>query len=196
MSTNEELTKYIRQFKIMSDEEACELSACFKEVRVKKKQFIVQPDFTAKCRNFIIKGAMRAYVIGEKGEEHTILLGIENWWITDYDSYINQQPASMFVVAIEDCTLMQLPYEKEQELKRSNHKYETFFRIRAEMGHAFQQQRLISNLTLSAEERYNSFCENYPLLVQRVPQYALASYLGMSTEFLSRIRSKNRKKLS
>ena len=196
MPENDKLAKYIQQFGIMTDEDACKLSSCFKEVKVKKKQFIVQPDFTAKTRNFIVKGSMRAYVIGQKGEEHTILLGIENWWITDYDSYINQQPASMFVVAMEDSTLLQLPFEKEQELKSSNHKYETFFRIRAEMGHAFQQKRLIDNLTLSAEDRYKSFSESYPLIVQRVPQYTLASYLGMSTEFLSRIRGKNRKRSS
>jgi CRP-like cAMP-binding protein len=194
MLANDKLAKYIQQFGIMTDEDACKLSSYFKEVKVKKKQFIVQPNFVARHRTFIAKGAMRAYVIGEKGEEHTILLGVENWWITDYDSYIHQQPASMFVVAMEDTTLLQLPFEKEQELKKTNHRYETFFRIRAEMGHAFQQKRLIANLTLSAEDRYRSFTEDYPLIAQRVPQYTLASYLGMSTEFLSRIRSKNRKR--
>ncbi len=193
MPENDILTKYIQEFGIMTDEEACYLSSCFKVAKVKKKQFIVQPEFTAKTRNFIVKGSFRAYVIGEKGDERTILLGIENWWITDYDSYIFQQPASMFVVALEDSTLLQLPFEKEQELKNSNHRYETFFRIRAEMAHAYQQQRLIASLTLSAEERYNAFAEKYPLIVQRVPQYVLASFLGMTTEFLSRIRSKKRK---
>ncbi|MEO6979382.1 MAG: Crp/Fnr family transcriptional regulator [Mucilaginibacter sp.] len=193
MPENDKLTKYIQEFGIMTDEEACYLSSCFKVAKIKKKQFIVQPNFTAKTRNFIVKGAMRAYVIGEKGDEHTILLGIENWWITDYDSYIYQQPASMFVVAMEDSTVLQLPFEKEQELKKANHSYEAFFRIRAEMAHAYQQQRLIASLTLSAEERYNAFAEKYPLIVQRVPQYVLASFLGMTTEFLSRIRSKKRK---
>jgi len=196
MPANDKLTTYIQEFEVMTDDEARILSSCFKEAIVKKKQFIVQPGFTAKTRNFIATGAMRAYVNGEKGEEHTILLGIENWWITDYDSYIFQQPASMFVVALEDSIILQLPFEKEQELKKSNHNYEAFFRVRAEMGHAFQQKRLIANLTLSAEERYKSFSEDYPLIVQRVPQYTLASYLGMSTEFLSRIRSKARKKTS
>jgi len=193
MSENDKLTKYIQEFGIMTDEEACYLSSCFKVVKVKKKQFIVQPNFTAKTRNFIVKGSFRAYVIGQKGDEHTILLGIENWWITDYDSYIYQQPASMFVVALEDSTVLQLSFEKEQELKKASHCYEAFFRIRAEMAHAYQQQRVIANLTLSAEERYHAFAERYPLIVQRVPQYVLASFLGMTTEFLSRIRSKKRK---
>jgi CRP-like cAMP-binding protein len=194
MPVNDSLIKYIQEFEVMTEEEACILSSYFKEAKIKKKQFIVQPGFTAKTRNFIAKGAIRAYVIGEKGEEHTILLGIENWWINDYDSYIHQQPASMFVVALEDSIILQLPFEKEQELKKSNHNYEAFFRVRAEMSYAFQQKRLIDSLTLSAEERYNSFAATYPLIVQRVPQYTLASYLGMSTEFLSRIRSKARKK--
>jgi CRP-like cAMP-binding protein len=96
----------------------------------------------------------------------------------------------MFVVAIEDSTILQIDYEKEQELKQLNHKFESFFRIVAERGLASQQRRIISNLTQTAEERFENFASKYPQIVQRIPQYALASYLGMTTEFLSRIRNK------
>ena len=96
----------------------------------------------------------------------------------------------MFVVALEDSIILEISYEKEQALKEQNHKFETFFRIRAERTAAYMQQRIISNLTQNAEERYAHFMEKYPQIVQRVPQYALASYLGMTTEFLSRIRNK------
>jgi len=131
-----------------------------------------------------------AYVVADNGQNHTITFAIEDWWITDYNSYIFQQPATMFVVALEETTILQIDHESEQELKRSSHKLETFFRIMAERGLASQQRRIISNLTLSAEERYENFAGKYPQIVQRVPQYALASYLGMTTEFLSRIRNK------
>ena len=185
-----EIIDYIKKFVRLTEDEAKKFSDAFKEVKIKKRQFIVQPNFIAKHRNYVIKGAFRAYVVAEEGHDHTITFAIDDWWITDYNSYIFQKPASMFVVAIEDSIILQLDFDKEQELKSSNHKFETFFRIVAERGLAFQQRRVVSNLTQTAEERYESFLTKYPQIVQRFPQYALASYLGMTTEFLSKIRNK------
>ncbi len=190
------ITSYIDKFVKLTEEEKELFSSCFKEVKIKKRQFIVQPNFIAKHRQYVLKGAFRAYVVADEGQEHTITFAIDDWWITDYNSYIFQQPATMFVVALEDSIILQLDYEKEQELKLQNHKFETFFRIMAERGLAAQQRRIISNLTQTAEERYETFSNKYPQIVQRVPQYALASYLGMTTEFLSRIRNKRVSKKS
>lgn len=190
------IASYIDKFVKLTDEEKEIFSSCFKEVKIKKRQFIVQPNFTAKHRHYVLKGAFRAYVVADEGQDHTITFAIDDWWITDYNSYISQQPATMFVVALEDSIILQIDYEKEQELKKQNHKFETFFRIIAERGLAAQQRRIISNLTQTAEERYENFSNKYPQIVQRVPQYALASYLGMTTEFLSRIRNKRVSKKS
>jgi CRP-like cAMP-binding protein len=184
-----QILEYVQKLVQLTDVEKKLFSAAFKEVKIKKRQFIVQPNFIAKCRYFVIKGALRAYVVGDEGVEHTVQLAIEEWWISDYSSYIYQQPADMFVIALEDCILMQLSFEEEQKLKALNHKFETFFRIIAERSTAFMQRRLIINLTKTAEERYNDFIKKYPLLVQRIPQYVIASYLGMTTQFLSRIRN-------
>lgn len=185
----ENITKYIETFVKLTDEEKQQISLCFKEVKIKKRQFIIQPNFTTNHRNYVLKGAFRAYVVAEEGQEHTINFAIDDWWITDYNSYIFQQPATMFVVALEDSIILQIDYKTEQDLKSQNHKFETFFRIIAERGLAFQQRRIVSNLIHTAEERYENFVSKYPQIVQRVPQYALASYLGMTTEFLSRIRN-------
>lgn len=174
----------------LTDEEEDIFISKFKEVRVRKRQFIIQPDFTAKRRYFIVNGAFRAYIICFEGKEHTINIAIDNDWITDYNSYIFQEPATLFVVATEDSTILQLEYESEKHLKSTNHKFETFFRLLAERGLAFQQSRIISNLTQTAESRYENFVKSYPEKVQRFPQYAIASYLGMTTEFLSRIRNR------
>jgi CRP-like cAMP-binding protein len=190
------IISYIDKFVELTEEEKEIFSSCFKEVKIKKRQFIVQPNFVAKHRYYVSKGAFRAYVVADEGQDHTITFAIDDWWITDYNSYIFQQPATMFVVALEDSIILQLDYENEQELKLQNHKFETFFRIVAERGLAFQQRRIISNLIHTAEERYENFVSKYPLIVQRVPQYALASYLGMTTEFLSRIRNKRISKKS
>jgi len=190
MENDNKVVEYIQRSVSLTDEEAAEFGAAFKEVKVKKRQFIVQPNFVVKNRNFVLKGAFRAYVVDDNGHDHTIAFAIEDWWITDYNSYVLQIPATMFVVALEESIILEIPFEKEQALKQQNHKFETFFRIRAERTAAFMQQRIISNLTQAAEERYEQFISKYPLIVQRVPQYALASYLGMTTEFLSRIRNR------
>lgn len=190
MDSKERIIEYARRVVPLDDEEANEFAASFREVKVKKRQFIVQPNFIVKNRNWVLEGAFRAYVVDDAGKDSTIAFAIEDWWITDYNSYILQKPATMFVVALEDSRILELPYEKEAMLKQRNHRFETFFRVRAERTAAFMQQRIISNLTQSAEERYDQFIAQYPQIVQRVPQYALASYLGMTTEFLSRIRNK------
>lgn len=196
MKGKETIVNYISRTVSLTDEEAAQFAAAFAEVKVKKRQFIVQPNYTARHRNYVLNGAFRAYVVDDSGGDHTIAFAIEDWWITDYNSYILQQPATMFVVALEDGILLQIEHEKELALKSANHKFETFFRVRAERTAAFMQQRIISNLTQTAEERYERFLEKYPSIVQRVPQYALASYLGMTTEFLSKIRNRKvRKKM-
>jgi len=192
--SNEIILNYIGKFVQLTDEEKDIISTCFKEIKVVKRQFIVQPNFTAKNRYFVISGALRAYVVDEEGQDHTIQLAIDEWWISDYNSYIFQRPANMFVVALEDSILLQISFEDEKRLKASNHKFETFFRILAERSTASMQRRIITNLTLSAEERYNNFLEKYPLMVERIPQYAIASFLGMTTEFLSKIRNKKVKR--
>ncbi|WP_295711423.1 Crp/Fnr family transcriptional regulator [Mucilaginibacter sp.] len=189
MDNQQTIINYARKLVPFSDEEAAVFKASFKEVRVKKRQFIIQPDFTAKSRFFVLNGSLRAYVISDDGQEHTIQLAVEDWWISDYNSYIYQQPARMFVTALEDSLLLQITFENESQLKAANHKFETFFRILAERSVAFMQRRLISNLMQSAEQRYALFIENYPGMAFRFPQYVIASYLGMTTEFLSKIRN-------
>ncbi len=183
------LIQHVQKRVSLTEAELAEMLSYFSVKNIKKKQFIIQPDFVARHRNYIAEGAFRAYVIDEKGEERTIQFAIEDWWISDYNSYIYQQPATMFVLALEDSVVLRIDHDQEQRLKAANHKFETFFRIMAERSSAFMQRRIISNLTQSAEERYTDFLEKYPLVTQRLPQYALASYLGMTTEFLSKIRN-------
>jgi CRP-like cAMP-binding protein len=165
----------------------------FTKRKVKKRQFIIQPDFIAKYRVFVAQGTFKAYVIDKNGQEQVISLAMDGWWISDPNSFIYQQPATMFVEALEDSIILQLDFENEQILKSHSHKFETFFRTTAERGLAFTQRRLIASLTLTAEERYEQFAQKYPDFLQRVPQFAIASYLGMTTQYLSRIRNKNTK---
>jgi len=179
-----------------TEEELNEFCDSFKAVRIKKRQFIEQPGFLARHRYFVVEGTFRAYVIGDEGQEHTIQFAIEDWWISDYNSYIFQQPATMFIVALEDSLILEIDYDSEQRLKNSRYKFETFFRILAENTAAYMARRVITNLTKTAEQRYEIFLEKYPNIVRKVPQYALASFLGMTTEYLSKLRHKRMAKKS
>lgn len=194
MNALDPLIAHIQKRVTLTPEELTSFTSAFKLKKIKKKQFIIQPGFPSVHRNYVVKGAFRGYVIGENDGDYTIQLAIEDWWISDYNSYVNRQPATMFVVALEDSTILQIDYDTELKLKLGSHHLETYFRIMAERTAAFQQRRVVAGITQTAEQRYNDFLEKYPHIVQRVPQYALASYLGMSTEFLSRIRNRKTKK--
>ena len=186
---NQFLAQHIQKRVDLTQDELDFFLSHFKVTKVKKRQFIIQPDFVAKYRNFVVDGAFRAYVIADEGNEHTIQFAVEDWWISDYNSYIYQVPASMFVIALEDSIILQIDFESEQKLKALNHKFETFFRIMPERSFAGIQKRLVSNLTKTAEERFQEFENNYPKIANRVPQYTLASFLGMTTQYMSKLRN-------
>ena len=188
------LVKYVSKHIQLTSEEEKQFVSLLRLTKVKKRQCIVQPGFVNKYRSYVVSGALRAYLIDNDGKDRTISFAVDDWWITDYASYIFQQPATLFVEALEDSVLIQIDYNAEQLLMQLIPRFERFFLIITQRSYAFQQQRIISNLTKTAEERYNEFLEKYPSIVNRVPQYALASYLGFSTEFLSRIRNKQARK--
>ena len=190
LKIKQHVAKYIH---LTEDEEKYFVSL-LRIVNVRKKQFIVQPEFTCKHRTYVVKGAMRAYLIDDKGHDHTIQFAIEDWWISDFSSYINQEPATLLVEALEGTEIIQIEYSSESLLLERIPKFEKYLRIITQRSFAFLQKRMLSNLSKSAEQRYEEFLERYPSIVNRVPQYALASYLGFSTEFLSKIRNKRIRK--
>ena len=189
MNEFHKIKNYVARHIQLTEEEQEYFLSLLKIRKVKKKQFIVQPDFICKYRSYVYSGAMRAYLLDNKIQEHTIAFAIDDWWISDYNSYIFQQPATLFVEALEDTILIQIDYNAEQLLKEIVPKFEKFFRIITERAFAFLQQRVLSNLSKTAEERYEEFMQRYAEIVKQVPQYALASYLGMSTEYLSKLRN-------
>jgi CRP-like cAMP-binding protein len=190
MSHTTSIIRYIRNVVELSDEESSFFASHFEEVCLKKRQLFIQPGFPVDHVYYVVKGALRSYVISKEGNDHTISFAIDDWWLSDYNSFFYRKPASLFAVALEDSIVLKLKHSDLDLLKKANHKFESFFATFAEKALAFHLRRITSNLTLSAEERYREFIEEYPEVVNRVPQYALASYLGMSAEFLSRIRSK------
>ena len=157
---------------------------------VKKRQFICQPGFICRHRNYVNRGAFRSYYIDKTGKEHTVQLSVEDWFISDFYSYITETPGTLFVEALEDGELVSLPHDAIEALSARSLPISEYFRRTTERAFAFSRIRVQSNIGKDAEQRYVEFRDRYPSIVNRMPQYAVASYLGMSPEFLSKIRAR------
>lgn len=167
-----------------------------KERYVKKRQIISHPEFIAENRFFLVQGTFKSYVIDDSGNVKVISLAIDGWDVTDNSSYFQNLPGTMFIEALEDSTVLQVSNESENFLKKHSHLYEKVFRMIAERNCVFMERRIISCLTKTAEERYFDFAKNYPEHLRRIPQNVIASYLGMTSQYLSRIKNKQLKKLN
>ncbi|TCI92165.1 Crp/Fnr family transcriptional regulator [Tenacibaculum sp. M341] len=190
MKDYENILNNIKRYVSLNEEDEQQFSSIIRTSNIKRRQFIVQPNFVCTHLTYVLKGAFRSYFVNDQGVDHTIQFAIEDWFISDFNSYITQTPASLFVEALENAVIQQISYEDVEKICAENPKFERFFRLVAQKSFAFAQRRVLSNLGKSAEERYLEFQNLYPSIVQRVPQYTLASYLGMSAEFLSKIRKR------
>ena len=183
------LLNNIGRYVQLEPNEVDQLTAIIRTTRVRKRQFIDQPGYTCGYRNYVVKGAFRSFFMDDEGKDHTVQIAVEDWFVSDFYSYITQTPATLFVEALEDAVLFQLPFQEIEALCKEVHNLSEYFRITTERAFAFSRKRALSNLSQSAEERYLEFLKMYPGIVHRVPQKVIASYLGMSPEFLSKIRS-------
>lgn len=158
--------------------------------KLRKKQYLLQAGDTGKNICFVEKGALRAYVLDEKGNEHITAFAFEGWAIGDLYSYLHGVPASLNIDALEDCELVLISKSAQDELLQKLPKYETYIRILITDAYVALQRRMTSMISLPIEERYQAFSEMYPTIFQRVPQHMIASFMGLSPETLSRVRAR------
>jgi CRP/FNR family transcriptional regulator len=185
-----ELISHIKKFISLSRDEELLLNDHFVSISIKKKQFLLEPGKTCKGNYFVVKGCVRLYFINNKLTEQITQFGLENWWIADYDSLLNKQPSYFFLQAVENCELLLLTDEAQNSLFKKVPALETYFRIMYQKAFIAAQRRVQMIFSMTDEERYRNFSELYPWFMQRVPQYMLASYLGFTPQFLSRLRAK------
>lgn len=155
--------------------------------KVKKKQFVFQEGEVNNTAKFVLAGLLRLYSIDKNGYEHIIQFAPAGWWIGDLRSYQTQQPGTLFIEAMEDSEMIEIQRTALELLYQEVPKFERFFRILAENALAAYQQRLAANLSLPAKERFGCFVEQYPSLLPQVPQKYIASYIGVTPEFLSKM---------
>ncbi len=173
----------------LSEEEIAILCQYITYRKYLKGQYIVQQGDVCKYECFIIAGATKTFYIDDNGNEHIAMFSIEDWWTSDMGSFNTQTPADFNVQCIENTELIQISYEAAEELYQKVPKLERFFRKIISNALVASQKRIIRNFSLSAKEQYLVFKKSYPKIEQRIPQYMIASYLGITKEFLSKIKS-------
>ncbi len=181
------IAKYVE----LSDNEIEQFMSILKTKRIKKRQFVIQPGFLSDYQNYIVEGAVRVFYLDDTGKEHTVIIGIEDWFFSDFYSYINRTPAEYFAEALEDSFIIQMKHDDIEELCSKILPLCQYFRKLTEKALSFSHRRTISHISKTSEERYWEYVNKYPQIANRVPQYVLGSYLGISPESISRIRSRS-----
>lgn len=180
----------LQQYIPLSERDQQLIIACLRERKVRKGQFLVHEGAVSRCTNFVNEGSVRTYFIDLNGQEHIVQFAIEGWWISDLNSFILQVPATFNVQAIEDSVILELPFESLELLYEQIPKLERYFRIVTQRAFVAFQQRIVQNISMTAEDRYLAFQRKYPKIELRIPQRLVASYLGISAEFLSKIKKR------
>lgn len=144
------------------------------------------------CRHsyFVNSGVLRSFNINDNIVEHVLSFACSGWWISDMYSLLSQKPGNLFIQVIEDAEVVLLSKENQDILYKEIPQLERFFRILIENSLVAHQERLMDNLSLTAEERFEKFCKKHLDLIQKVPQKQIASYLGVTPEFFSKMKSK------
>ena len=184
------LIAHINKFISLDEADIAEVKTSAKAIVVKKKEFLLQPDEICRSNYFVSKGCIRLYFINRSGQEQITMFGIENWWITDYDSLETGKPSQYYIQAVEDSEIISLHKKTLDELLVKVPKMERYFRLILQKAYTASMRRFQYFRDQSDEERYRQFVALFPGFVQRIPQYMLASYLGFTPQFLSKIRGK------
>jgi len=190
MNPKDKFIDHLRESVSFTSHEELLILEYFKVYELKKKEILLFAGDVSVHMQFIASGCLRAYYMDEDAKEHIVQFGIEGWWVNDLYSYLTQTPAKQFIQAIEPSIVVQIHRDKLNELYTKVPAIERFFRLKFERAYVALQNRTINSMSNTAQERYQKFLEKYRAIEQRVPQYMIASYLGITPEFLSTIRKK------
>ena len=188
MNTDLFLDNMRRHVRLSEEEEALVLSK-LRPVRLKRREHLLKQGTVARDLAFVIEGCLRAYALDDNGFEHILQFAPAGWWISDMSSVISRRDSLLNVDAIKPSEILLLSREDQLALFDDVPKLERYFRVLTENGLVSSRMRLIENLSLTARQRYQRFCQTYPNLINEIPQKYIASFIGVTPEFLSKIRS-------
>lgn len=189
----ETLIKSILQHVQLSPEEITAYKSFWTEKTLEKGDFLLRNGEICRHDSYIISGVLKAFCINEEnGHEEILFLAIDHWWATDIASFSKQKPSIYNIQTVEKTKLLQISHQSFQKMLKEIPSLEKYFRIILEGYLGTLEKRVVFNHMYKAEQKYYDFLDTYPDISSRVPQYLIASYLGVSAEFISRIRKKNK----
>lgn len=184
------LLDYVARFIQLTAEEERHFLSILKHRKYLRRQFVVQAGDECRYETYVVSGCLRAYFVDPNGTAHIVQFAIEDWWISDFASLMNAEPATLNIDALEDTEVIQIERAHLFDLFNKIPKFDRMFRLMLTKAFIAHQKRIVDNLCMPAKERYLNFLTRYRHIEQRVPQNQIASYLGMTPEFLSQIRKK------
>ena len=184
------LKEYISKYISLSESEMRDFCDLFQTKSVRKKSFLLKEGEICDFEAFVTKGLFRVYHIHSNGVEQILYFAIENWWITDLDSFANASFSKLHIQALEDSEILFISKNDKEYAYDNISQIEKLFRIMTQKTHIALQQRMMDNLSKTADQLYLDFIGKYPQLSQRLTNLQIAAYLGISHEFLSKIRKK------
>lgn len=187
-----ELLQHFRNYITIEEKDEAEIAAHFRTATFAKKAILLAENARSIPHFFVIKGCLRMFYLNEKGIEQTAQFAIENWWLTDYLSFERQSRSIFSIQAVEATEVLMIDYKQQEALLAQFPLLERYFRLIYQRNYGALQLRSKYLHEFSREELYEHFSSRFPEFVQRMPQYLLASYLGMTPEYLSEIRAKRR----
>jgi CRP-like cAMP-binding protein len=173
----------------LSPTEKAHFSSLLTLKKLKKKQFLLQEGEICRHSAFVTSGCLRGYTVDTNGFEHILQFAPTDWWIADMYSLLTAQPGNLNIDAMEDSEVLLLAKKDQEQLYQDIPKFERFFRIITENSLVTNRQRLLDSLSLTAQQRYEAFCARYPTLINQLPQKQIAAYIGVTPEFLSKMRA-------
>lgn len=188
METENSIALEIFKHVSFSQKEIDFINSKFEKIELEKGSFLLSPNTDVTHQYYTYSGCLRSYFVQKSGKESTIQFAINDWWISDYTSFFSSEKSVMNVECIQDAVVYKVSKSDLDLLCNEFPKIGSFFRVKLEKAFASFQKRILEYLTLPAKERYIKFVKSYPEIEQSVKNYHIASYLGITTESLSRIR--------
>ena len=183
------IDRFVAKYITLTEEEVVFFHQLLRYKKVPKKTFLLQEGEICDFEAFILKGCIRTYYLDKEGVETILLFAVEEWWASDITSFSERIPSNLFIETLEECELLTIDYAGKSRLFEKIPAFERMFRLLVQRSLSVLQQRFYSSISETAEERSLQFLEKYPLVAQRVPQHQIARYIGVSPEFLSKVRS-------
>jgi len=191
-----QLIEHFREIVPLKDSDIDAILPKLEIIQLKKKDHLLHEGQISRSMRFIVEGSLYAYHIDEKGKENITQLGIENWWVNDLYSYLSELPSRMFIRANEKTTVIQISKNNLELLYKEVPAISEFWRLKMQSAYVTLQERTFEHSRVDAYTKYRTFVTTYRNIEQRFPQYMIASYLGITVEYLSYLRKKHLSDLS